>query len=322
MFILTTEYQVKHNGHVELGVTMNKLDRKARAQILGMMVEGVSMQSITRLTGVSKNTVAKLLKDAGEACLAYHDEHVRGVKAKRVQCDEIWSFCQMKEKRVPAAIRGSYGIGDVYTWTGIDSDSKLILSYLIGKRDGRYAKAFIDDLAWRLANRVQLTTDGHKAYLAAVEDAFGADVDYAMLVKLYGEPAGQSAERKYSPGECCGSIKGVVCGNPDEAHISTSHVERANLSMRMGMRRFTRLTNGFSKKIENHEYALAIYFMHYNFVRIHSSLRVSPAMAAGLTDKLWSLDDIVALIEAREPAPKKRGPYKKRAVNVESRISN
>lgn len=301
---------------------MNKLDRKSRAQILGMMVEGVSMQSITRLTGVSKNTVAKLLKDAGEACLAYHDEHVRSVKAKHVQCDEIWSFCQMKEKRVPAAVRGTYGIGDVYTWTAIDSDSKLIVSYLVGKRDARYAKAFIGDLSERLAKRVQLTTDGHKAYLQAVEDAFGADVDYAMLVKLYGEPAGQSAERKYSPGECCGSIKGAVCGNPNEAHISTSHVERANLSMRMGMRRFTRLTNGFSKKIENHEYALAIYFMHYNFVRIHSSLRVSPAMAAGLTDKLWSLEDMVALIEAREPAPKKRGPYKKRAVNVESRVSN
>src|SRR5579862_7342848 len=308
---------------LNLGVTMNKLDRKARAQILGMMVEGVSMQSITRLTGVSKNTVAKLLADAGEACIAYHDEHVRNVKAKHVQCDEIWSFCQMKEKNVPKGKRGAFGIGDVYTWTGIDSESKLILSYLVGKRDGRYAKAFIDDLASRLANRVQLTTDGHKAYLNAVEDAFGANVDYAMLVKLYGEPAGYSTtERKYSPNECCGSIKGVVCGNPAEDRISTSHVERQNLSMRMGLRRFTRLTNGFSKKIENHEYALAIYFMNYNFVRIHSSLRVSPAMAAGLTDKLWSIDEVVALIEAREPAAKKRGPYKKRAPKVESAISN
>lgn len=295
---------------------MNKLDRKARAQILGMMVEGVSMQSITRLTGVSKNTVAKLLKDAGEACIAYHDEHVRNVPAKRVQCDEIWSFCAMKEKNVPKEVRGAFGIGDVYTWTGIDSDSKLIVSYLVGKRNARYAKAFVGDLAERLANRVRLTTDGHKAYLTAVEHAFGADVDYAMLVKLYGESVGQSAERKYSPGECCGAIKGTVCGNPDEAHISTSHVERQNLSMRMGMRRFTRLTNGFSKKIENHEYALAIYFMHYNFVRIHSSLRVSPAMAAGVSDKLWSLEDVVALIEAREPPAKKRGPYKKRAPKI------
>jgi IS1 family transposase len=314
---------VKHNGHIEIEMAMNKLDRKTRAQILGMMVEGVSMQSITRLTGVSKNTVAKLLKDAGEACIAYHDEHVRNVKAQRVQCDEIWSFCQMKEKHVPKGQRGAFGIGDVYTWTGLDSDSKLIVSYLVGKRDARYASAFIDDLAARLSNRVQLTTDGHKAYLRAVEDAFGADVDYAMLVKLYGEPSGaHTSERKYSPGECCGAITGVVCGNPDPAHISTSHVERQNLSMRMGMRRFTRLTNGFSKKIENHEYALAIYFMHYNFVRIHQSLRVSPAMAAGISDKLWSMEDVVALIEAREGPPKKRGPYKKRAATAAHQISN
>ncbi len=289
---------------------MNKLDRKARAQILGMMVEGVSMQSITRLTGASKNTVAKLLKDAGEACIAYHDSTVRNVKAKRVQCDEIWSFCGMKEKNVPARQRGQFGIGDVFTWTGLDADSKLIVSYLVGKRDARYAKLFVNDLAARLAGRVQLTTDGHKAYLRAVENAFGADVDYAMLVKLYGEPSGHTTERKYSPNECCGAVKGVVCGDPDEAHISTSHIERQNLSMRMGMRRFTRLTNGFSKKIENHEYALAIYFMHYNFVRIHQSLRVSPAMAVGISEKLWSLEDVVTLIEAREAPPKKRGPYK------------
>lgn len=295
---------------------MNRMGRKDRAQILGMMVEGMSMQSITRLTGASKNTVAKLLKDAGQACIAYHDEHVRNVKATHVQCDEIWSFCAMKEKNVPQENRGEFGIGDVYTWTGLDSDSKLIVSYLVGKRDFRYARAFIDDLAERLANRVQLTTDGHKAYLRAVEYAFGADVDYAMLVKLYGDPSGHATERKYSPNECCGSIKGVVCGDPDEAHISTSHVERQNLSMRMGMRRFTRLTNGFSKKIANHEYALAIYFMHYNFVRIHQSLRVTPAMAAGVTDKLWSLEDVVALIEASETAPKKRGPYKKRAAQI------
>lgn len=295
---------------------MNKLDRKARAQILGMMVEGMSMQSITRLTCVSKNTVAKLLKDAGEAFMAYHDANVRTVKAKRVQCDEIWSFCGMKEKNVPAAQRGQYGIGDVYTWTGIDSDSMLILSYLVGKRDAGYANEFMSDMAGRLANRVQLTTDGHKAYLSAVEDAFGADIDYAMLVKIYGPAAGAAQERRYSPAECCGSIKRTVCGNPNEKHISTSHVERQNLSMRMGMRRFTRLTNGFSKKIENHEYALAIYFMHYNFARIHSSLRVSPAMAAGISDKLWSLDDMVALIEANEQPPKKRGPYKKRAAQL------
>ena len=295
---------------------MNKLTSQARAQILGMMVEGISIRSIARLTGASKNTVAKLLADAGEACIAYHDANVRNVKAKRVQCDEIWSLCAMKEKNVPAAQRGQYGIGDVYTWTGIDSDSKLILSYLVGKRDAGYAKEFMSDMAGRLANRVQLTTDGHKAYLSAVEVAFGADIDYAMLMKIYGPAAGAAQERRYSPAECCGSIKGTVCGNPSEKHISTSHVERQNLSMRMGMRRFTRLTNGFSKKIENHEYALAIYFMHYNFARIHQSLRVTPAMAAGVSDKLWSLDDLVALIEAAETAPKKRGPYKKRAAQL------
>lgn len=195
---------------LNLGVTMNKLDRKARAQILGMMVEGVSMQSITRLTGASKNTVAKLLKDAGEACIAYHDEHVRNVKAKRIQCDEIWSFCAMKEKNVPKAKRGTLGLGDVFTWTGLDADSKLIVSYLVGRRDSRYARVFIDDLAERLANRVQLTTDGHKAYLTAVDNAFGANVDYAMLVKLYGPAHGGSEqERKYSPGECCVAIKGA-----------------------------------------------------------------------------------------------------------------
>lgn len=291
---------------------MNRLTNAIRAQILGLMVEGMSMQAIARIVGVSKNTVAKLLRDAGAAFIAYHDANVRNVKAKRVQCDEIWSFCGMKERNVPASQRGQFGIGDVYTWTGLDADSKLIVSYLVGKRDAGYAKEFVADLAERLSGRVQMTTDGHKAYLQAVEDAFGADVDYAMLVKLYGEPAGHTSERKYSPGECCGAIKGAVCGDPDPKHVSTSYVERQNLSMRMGMRRFTRLTNGFSKKIENHEYALAIYFMHYNFVRIHQSLRVTPAMAAGLTDRLWSLDDLVAIVEANEPPPKKRGPYKKR----------
>jgi IS1 family transposase len=295
---------------------MNKLDRKARAQILGMMVEGMSMQSITRLTGASKNTVARLLKDAGEALTAYHDANVRNVKAKRVQCDEIWSFCAMKEKNVPASLKGTLGLGDVYTWTAIDPESKLIASWLVGRRDAEYGKVFIEDLASRLANRVQLTTDGHKAYVSAVEGVFGADVDYAMLVKIYGPAQGAAQERRYSPAECCGAIKETVCGNPDENHFSTSHVERQNLSMRMGMRRFTRLTTGFSKKVENHEYALAIYFMHYNFVRTHQSLRVTPAMAAGVSDKLWSLDDLVALIAASEPPPKKRGPYKKRASQI------
>jgi IS1 family transposase len=283
---------------------MNRIDRKARSQILGMMVEGVSIRSITRLTGTSKNTVAKLLKDAGEACMAHHDATVRNLKSKRIECDEIWSFCYAKEKIVPTHKRGQFGIGDVYTWTAIDSESKLIAAWFVGKRDAEYAKLFIDDLAQRLAGRVQLTTDGHKAYLSAVEDAFGAKVDYAMLVKLYGETTGHTTERKYSPAKCCGSIKGTVCGDPDYRHISTSHVERQNLTMRMSMRRFTRLTNAFSKKIEQHENALAIYFTHYNFVRIHQTLRVTPAMQAGICDRLWSMDDVVALIEARESPPK------------------
>lgn len=304
--------QLKHNGHIELGVTMNKLDRKTRAQILGMMVEGVSMQSITRLVGVSKNTVKKLLIDAGTACADYQDTTLRALSCKRVQCDEIWSFVGMKEKNVPAALKGVFGIGDVYTWTAIDAETKLVPCWHVGTRDAASAKAFIGDLAPRLASRVQLTTDGHKVYLGAVEDAFGADIDYAMLVKLYGPAEGGAQERRYSPAKCCGSVKGTVSGDPNEAHISTSHVERQNLTMRMSMRRFTRLTNGFSKKIDNHMHAIAIYFMHYNFVRIHSSLRVSPAMAAKVTDKLWSLDDIAALVEANEAPPKKRGPYKKR----------
>jgi IS1 family transposase len=291
---------------------MNKLNRKTRAQILGMMVEGVSIQSITRLLGVSKNTVAKLLKDAGEACLAYQDSTMRNLQCKRVQCDEIWSFCAMKEKNVPKEKKGTLGFGDVYTWTALDADSKLIASWLVGRRDAQYAKAFMDDLAQRLTTRVQLTTDGYKPYLTAVEKSFAGDIDYAMLVKLYGEPKGNQQERRYSGGECCGTIIGTVCGEPEAKHISTSFVERQNLSMRMGLRRFTRLTNGFSKKIENHEYAIAIYFLHYNFARIHQSLRVSPAMAAGVADKLWSLDDIAALVEANEPPPKKRGPYKKK----------
>jgi IS1 family transposase len=293
---------------------VNKLDRKTRAQIIGMMVEGVSMQSITRLVGVSKNTVTKLLKDAGEACMAHHDKTVRKLNSKRIQCDEIWSFCAMKERNVPREKKGTLGLGDVYTWTAIDADSKLIASWVVGRRDAYYAHEFIADLQSRLANRVQLTTDGHKAYLSAVEDAFGANVDYAMLVKLYGNPQGKEEARRYSPGECCGTIRGTVCGNPSAKDVSTSFIERQNLTMRMSMRRFTRLTNGFSKKIENHECALAIYFMHYNFARIHASLRVSPAMAAGVTEKLWSLDDIAALVEAKE-VPKKRGHYKKRNSN-------
>ena len=293
---------------------MNKLDAKTRKLILRCLVEGQSVRATARTADVSKNTVNKLLIDAGKACSKYHDEHVRGVEASNIQCDEIWSFTYAKEKNVAKAKAAPGDAGDTWTWTALDSETKLIVSYLVGGRDSEYAMAFMDDLRDRLANRVQLTTDGHRAYLEAVEDAFGADVDYAQLIKLYGEPTGQKGhERKYSPSECTGTRKRNVEGNPDPAKVSTSHVERQNLTMRMHMRRFTRLTNAFSKKVENHAYAVALHFMYYNFVRINKTLRVTPAMAAGLTDRLWSLDDLVALIDANEPAPKKRGPYKKRA---------
>jgi IS1 family transposase len=275
-----------------------------------MLIEGSSMRSISRVAGVSINTVTKLLVDAGEACAAYHEEHVRNVRASRIQCDEIWSFTYAKAKNVAKAKAAPEGAGDVWTWTGLDSDSKMIVSWLVGGRDGSYAMEFMDDLAKRLANRVQLTTDGHRAYLEAVEGAFGDDVDYAQLVKLYGA-APESAKGRYSPAECIGARKERVTGNPDREHVSTSYVERQNLTMRMSMRRFTRLTNGFSKKVENHCHALALYFVHYNFCRLHKSLKVTPAMAAGVSDTLHDMEWIVGLIDARTPKPGPRGPYKK-----------
>lgn len=287
---------------------MNKLSASDRARILHLLCEGSSIRAVTRLTGASKNTVAKLLVDAGKACAAYYDEHVRNVAAKRVQVDEIWSFTYAKQKNVAESKSAPDGAGDTWTWTAIDADSKLVLSYFIGGRDGECAAWFIDDLKGRLANRVQLTSDGHKAYLQAVEDAFGADVDYTQLVKLYGAAPGG-----YSPAECTGIKKTTVEGGPDEKHVSTSYVERQNLTMRMHMRRFTRLTNAFSKKVENHAYAVALHFMYYNFVRLHGKLRVTPAMAAGVTDRLWEVADIVALVEAEDVKPSKRGPYKMRS---------
>lgn len=270
------------------------------------------MRSISRVCDVSINTVTKLLVDAGETCAALHDELVREVRSRRVQCDEIWSFCYAKAKNVEAAKNAAVGAGDVWTWTAIDADSKLILSYLVGDRSGQTAIMLMDDLRGRLDGRVQLTTDGHRAYLEAVESAFGGDVDYAQLIKMYGDVP-EHAKGRYSPAECTGAKKQTVEGKPDLKHISTSYVERQNLNMRMGMRRFTRLTNAFSKKLENHFHALALYFMFYNFVRIHKTLKVSPAMAAKVADRLWSMEDIAEAIDARAAAPKRPASYRKRA---------
>ncbi len=287
---------------------MNKLPLAKRAQILTLLCEGMSMRSIERTVGSSINTVDKLLRDAGEAALAYHDEAVRGVKARRVQCDEIWSFVAVKQKNVAMSKRaGDPTIGDCWTWTAIDADNKLLVSYLVGGRDAEFALMLMDDLRGRLANRVQLTTDGHGAYLQAVEEAFGADIDYSVLIKLYGAPpASPEAARRYSPTECVGTRKDKIAGNPDPRHVSTSYVERQNLTMRMSMRRFTRLTNAFSKKLENHAHMVALYALWYNFVRIHKTLRTSPAMAAGIETRLWSMEDVVRLIEehAERRAPR------------------
>ena len=276
-------------------VSMNRLTRERRAQILSCLVEGNSLRATSRMTGAAKNTVVKLLVDVGEACAEYQYDILRNLPCKRIQVDEIWSFCYAKEKNLPPELRGQFGYGDVWTWTAICADTKLVPCWSIGGRDAEYARWFLQDLAERLANRVQLTSDGHRAYLQAVEGTFGAEIDYAMLIKIYdSEP---EDEKRYSPAKCLGTNSRTVSGSPDPRHISTSYAERQNLTMRMNMRRFTRLTNAFSKKIENLEHAVALHFMHYNFARIHQSLRVTPAMEAGVSDHVWSFEEIAALEE-------------------------
>ncbi|MFN2473608.1 MAG: IS1 family transposase [Sphingomicrobium sp.] len=297
---------------------MNKLPLAKRTQILAMLCEGSSMRSISRVADVSINTVSKLLVEAGEASLAIHDELVRNVRAEQLQCDEIWSFCYAKQKNVRTAKTAPLDAGDVWTWTAIDPASKLIVSYFAGERDTSAATAFMIDLRLRVKGRPQISTDAHKPYISAVDHAFGYRANFAQIIKIYREMKGKKAEVRYSPGECCGIKKLWVSGDPDMSKVSTSHVERQNLTMRMSMRRFTRLTNAFSKKLDNHVHALALYFAFYNFCRIHKTLRVSPAMAAGITDRLWSLDDIVAKIDELAPAPGARGPYKKRVVREEA----
>ena len=279
--------------------TMNKLSTQRRSQIISALIEGNSIRATCRMTGAAKGTVIKLLREVGEACALYQDEHLRNLPCNYIQCDEIWSFCYAKQKNVPENKEGVFGYGDVWTWTALDADTKLVPSWLVGLRNLECATAFIDDLANRLANRVQLTTDGNNVYLQAVENAFGIDVDYAMLIKIYGED--KEPQKRYSPARCMGTEKLRIKGTPDKRHVSTSYVERQNLTMRMSMRRFTRLTNAFSKKVENLEYDVALHFMYYNFARPHKSLSspypTTPAMAADVSDHVWSIEEIVGLID-------------------------
>jgi IS1 family transposase len=272
---------------------MNRLSLERRAKIIACLVEGNSINAICRITDTAKHTVLDLLADVGEACAQYQDEYLRGLTSKRIECDEIWAFCYAKQKNVPAERQGQLGYGDVWTWTAIDADTKLIPCWHVGRRDGAAAYEFMADLASRLTNRVQLTTDGHRAYLTAVDAAFQRNIDYAMLIKIYGAP--QENEVRYSPAVCLGIEKDIIRGRPDPDLISTSYVERQNLTMRMSMRRFTRLTNAHSKKLANHKHAVALHFMHYNFARINQTVRCSPAMAAGVDSHLWSIEEIAAL---------------------------
>ncbi len=277
--------------------SMNRLSTVKRVQIVAALTEGNSLRATTRMVGVSINTTTKLLVDLGFACARYQDEHMRNLPCKRLQADEIWSFCYSKAKNVPEDKQGQFGYGDVWTWTAICADTKLIPTWYVGDRGAGSAWEFMQDLAPRLANRVQLTTDGHRVYLEAVDEAFRGSVDYAMLVKIYGRDESEP-ETRYSPATCNGTKKAVQSGHPDPKHISTSYAERQNLTMRMSMRRFTRLTNAFSKKVENHAHAIALHFMHYNFARIHKTLRVTPAMEAGISDHVWELEEIVGLLDS------------------------
>lgn len=288
---------------------MKCLPKDGQMRVVAALVEGNSIRSTSRMTGIARNTITKLLVDLGSACMKFHDTHVRNVRVRRLQCDEIWAYIGAKAKNVSAE-KKEIGWGDVWTWVGIDADTKLVVSYLVGGRGADWAMDFMKDCAQRIQGRVQVTTDGHKAYLSAVEDSFGADVDYAQLQKIYG--ASLENETRYSPATCIGCEMKVVSGNPDPKHVSTSYVERQNLTMRMHMRRFTRLTNAFSKKIDNHAYAVALHFMYCNYARIHQTLRVTPAMESGLADHVWSIEELLLMADSYVPKPAKRGPYKKR----------
>jgi IS1 family transposase len=286
---------------------MNRLSPEKRQQVIASLVEGNSIRATVRMTGVAKNTVTKLLTDMGVVCSGLMDREMRDLTCQRVECDEIWAFVGAKQKNVPAEKHDEWG--DVWTWVGMDSDTKLVISYRLGGRDLVEAKAFMSDLAKRLAHRVQLTTDAHRPYLTAVDAAFQGEVDYAQLIKYYGQPA--DTPRRYSPPVCTGTDRLPLRGNPDPSLISTSYVERQNLTMRMSMRRFTRLTNAFSKKVENLAAAVSLHFAYYNYCRVHQTLKTTPAVAAGVTDHVWTLAELIALLEAAEGVPIKRGRYAK-----------
>ncbi|MBS1911713.1 MAG: DDE-type integrase/transposase/recombinase [Bacteroidetes bacterium] len=282
---------------------MNKLSTDKRIAVVSSLVEGNSIRSTTRMTGVAKNTIQRLVLDLGECCMQFHDEAVRGVSSKHIQCDELWAFCGMKERNVPAEKKGVLGYGDVWTWTCLDSDSKLMVSWLIGRRDMECARAFVKDLASRLTTRPQISTDGLGLYATAIDEVFGSAVDYATVIKSYGNEGGTTPERKYSPADCTGVKKTIIMGSPDKKSISTSHIERSNKTVRMGLRRYTRLTDGHSKKITNHVAAVSVFFTYYNFARIHSSIRCTPAQEAGIISKLWDVRDIVELLDRYPAAP-------------------